>query len=189
MEVEEDPLAYLNAPAPEELATEGRGAVVAVDLLPMDPIPGVHTLQADFLAPETRARVAKLLAAASSPSHTTRMSRWDDEDGARARADVVLSDMAANSTGNRTADVSAGLDICGAVLAFTRAHLRSARDVGRGDGGVLVLKHFQHPLTDAFMREELRPRFRTVRVAKPRASRADSSEAYWVCMGWRGGGR
>ena len=102
---------------------EGRGVVIAVDRLRIAPMPGVHTLQADFLAPETASMVEAIIRAKANP------------DG---RADVILSDMAANATGNRTHDTQDALDICHAVWDFTRKHLRTAESIGRRSGGVLL---------------------------------------------------
>lgn len=106
-----------------ELETRGRGVVIAVDRLRMAPMPGVHTLQADFLAPETASLVEAIICAKANP------------DG---KADVILSDMAANATGNRTHDTQNSLDICHAVWDFTTKHLRTAKSVGRKGGGVLL---------------------------------------------------
>jgi 23S rRNA (uridine2552-2'-O)-methyltransferase len=102
---------------------EGRGVVIAVDRLRITPIPGVHTLQADFLAPETALMVDAIIRAKANP------------DG---KADVILSDMAANATGNRTHDTQDAIDICHAVWDFTRKHLRTAQSLGRKSGGVLL---------------------------------------------------
>jgi hypothetical protein len=48
------------------------------------------------------------------------------------------------------------------------------------------MKHFAHPLLDTFHKAALAPCFRRVQVVKPRASRADSAEAYWLCRGFKG---
>jgi 23S rRNA (uridine2552-2'-O)-methyltransferase len=97
--------------------------IVALDLLPISPIPGVHSLQMDFLSPDAESAIRALL----TNSHNL--------DG---KADVVLSDMAANATGNRTRDVESSLQICEAAFEFCRRNLRTARDIGRKMGGVLV---------------------------------------------------
>ena len=107
----------------EDVEMRGRGVVIAVDRLRIAPMPGVHTLQADFLAPETASMVEAIICAKANP------------DG---KADVILSDMAANSTGNRTHDTQDSLDICNAVWDFTTKHLRTAKSIGRKSGGVLL---------------------------------------------------
>jgi 23S rRNA (uridine2552-2'-O)-methyltransferase len=106
-----------------DVGGEGKGVVIAVDRLRIAPISGVHTLQADFLAPETAPMVEAIIRAKANP------------DG---KADVILSDMAANATGNRTRDTQDALDICHAVWDFTSRHLRTAQSVGRKTGGVLL---------------------------------------------------
>ena len=101
---------------------QGRGRVIAVDLLRMEPLRGVRTLQMDFLSPEAEAFVGALL----------------EEEGGDGKADVILSDMAANFTGNTTADIEACLAICESVFEFVKRHLRTAESVGRRRGGALV---------------------------------------------------
>jgi 23S rRNA (uridine2552-2'-O)-methyltransferase len=102
----------------------GRGTIVAVDLLPIEPIPGVHTVRGDFLLPSTTDRIRQLLAP------TTRESG--------SKADVILSDMAANVSGNTARDTQASLEICEAVFEFARANLRVPDGRRRGRGGVLL---------------------------------------------------
>jgi len=150
---------------------EGRVVVIAVDRLRMAPIAGVHTLQADFLAPETAPMVEAIIRAKANP------------DG---KADVILSDMAANATGNRTHDTQDSLDICHAVWDFTRKHLRTAESIGRKNGGVLLLKHFEHPELQQFRKFHLNPNFHNVLYIKPDSSRSASREGYWLCFGFRG---
>lgn len=101
----------------------GRGTIVAVDLLPIVPIPGVHIVRGDFLLSSTTEHIRRSLALK------------DDADG---KADIILSDIAANVSGNTAHDTQSSLDICDAVFQFTRSHLRSAKDIGRKKGGVLL---------------------------------------------------
>jgi len=173
------------------------GVIVAVDRLPMKPVPGVLTLQADFLQPATTNTIKRML--------TTPFNR----DG---KADLILSDIGANQSGNRVRDVEQSLEICHAVLQFARKHLRNdselTKDV-KDRGGVLLyvlpyfafpgepgapnivcvfcrLKHFAHPDIDEFRKEHLKPSFREVHYLKPSSSRSESSEGYFLCRGWRG---
>ena len=90
------------------------GVIVAVDRLPMKPIPGVFTLQADFLQPTTTNIIKRML--------TTPLNG----DG---KADLILSDIGANQSGNRIHDVEQSLEICHAVLQFARKHLRKDFDL------------------------------------------------------------
>lgn len=92
------------------------GVLVAVDRLGMEPIPGVLTLQADFLRPSTTNKIKEML--------TTAFNR----DG---KADLILSDIGANQSGNRVRDVEQSLEICRAVLQFTRKHLRNDFELGK----------------------------------------------------------
>ncbi|TDL26598.1 23S ribosomal RNA methyltransferase [Rickenella mellea] len=144
----------------------GGKVVIALDRLRIPPIRGVYTLQMDFLGPDAAPTIASLL-----------------PDG---KADVILSDMAANASGFYVRDSAMSLEICEAVYQFTERHLRTAREVGRDRAGVLVLKHFVHPVLTDFRKTFLEPNFRNVFFVKPEASRKDSTEAYWVCLGWKG---
>lgn len=104
----------------------GRGVIVAVDLLPIAPIPGVHTLQTDFLSPRASSAVRAALITPQNPS---------------GMADIILSDMAANFTGNRVRDTEMSLDICRSVFEFAKDNLR-VRDTKQGtkgqEGGALL---------------------------------------------------
>jgi len=174
------------------------GVIVAVDRLPMKPMPGVLTLQADFLQRATTSTIKQML--------TTRFNR----DG---KADLILSDIGANQSGNRIRDVEQSLEICHAVFQFARKHLRNDFDLAKemkNREGVLLyvfflsrlafpgkpgalnlvcfcrLKHFAHPDIDEFRKEHLKPNFREVHYLKPGSSRSESSEGYFLCRGWRG---
>ncbi|KII84731.1 hypothetical protein PLICRDRAFT_45538 [Plicaturopsis crispa FD-325 SS-3] len=156
---------------PAAAGPKGRGTVIAVDILPMRRIPGVQTLQTDFLSPKAATLIAAMLATPSNP------------DG---KADIVLSDIAENFSGNGIRDSASSLEVCSAVFQFAARHLRTAQDIGRPRGGVLLLKHFMHPLLQQFRKEKLEPNFKDVKFIKPDASRAGSSEGYWLCQGWKG---
>ncbi|KAG1864986.1 ribosomal RNA methyltransferase FtsJ domain-containing protein [Suillus subalutaceus] len=152
----------------------GRGNIVALDLLPMVPIPGVQTLQMDFLAPDSARIVRDALKNSRNPEGT---------------ADVVLSDMAANFSGSKIRDSQMSLDICHAVFDFAKGALtvRTVDERGKAScGGILLLKHFAHPLLQEFRKEHLEPNFHLVHYIKPESSRADSAEGYWLCRGWLG---
>jgi len=138
----------------------------------MSPILGVHTLQADFLDPKSESLIRTLMA---GPKGT--------KDG---KADVILCDMAANATGNYVHDSESSLKICTAVFEFAQRNLRTTREIGRSAGGVLLIKHFAHPLLHTFRAEQLEKCFHTVRHIKPQASRAESKEGYYLCLGWKG---
>ncbi|TFK35893.1 ribosomal RNA methyltransferase FtsJ domain-containing protein [Crucibulum laeve] len=161
----------LNIDALKEFTpSAGRGTIVAVDLLRMQPIHGVHAIQADFLSPEAADRIHELLSVKGN---------------LEGKADIILSDMAGNASGNDTHDIESSLEICEAVYEFARRNLRSAEDVGRRRGGVLLMKHFEHPLLQKFRMEKLQPNFNDVKYIKPEASRSASREGYFLCQGWR----
>lgn len=136
----------------------GAGRVVAIDLLPMDPLPGSVVLAGDFTEPAVQTRLIEAL------------------DG---KADLVLSDMAPNTTGHTATDHLRIMALAEAALAF-------AVDV-LGPGGAFVAKVFQGG-AERQMLDELKRRFATVRHAKPPASRKESSELYVVATGFRSSG-
>ena len=133
------------------------GRVVAVDLSPVDPISGVEVLAGDIHEPETADR---LKAALSGP------------------ADLVLSDMAAPSTGHSATDHLRVIGLVEAALAFAQEVL--------APGGTFLAKVLQGG-TEASLLAELKRDFAKVRHIKPPASRSDSAELYVVATGFRGG--
>ncbi|KAH9849075.1 FtsJ-like methyltransferase-domain-containing protein [Lenzites betulinus] len=173
-EAEDDGMDLLELDARKDEAPRqvGRGTIVAVDLLRIEPIPGVKTVQMDFLSPEADECIAELLAGGDA--------------GGDGKADVVLSDMAANFTGNTTADTESGMLLSQSVFEFVRRHLRTAESVGKRKAGALVLKHFASPSANRFRKQFLDPYFNLVTFIKPPASRTESAEGYWVCLGFKG---
>jgi 23S rRNA (uridine2552-2'-O)-methyltransferase len=133
----------------------GAGRVVAVDLLAADPVPGAVMLQGDFTEPEVQQRLMAELG---------------------GKADLVLSDMAPNTTGHAATDHLRIMALAEAALAF-------AIDV-LTEGGGFVAKVFQGGAEKAML-ERLKRHFSTVRHAKPPASRKESSELYVVASGFR----
>jgi 23S rRNA (uridine2552-2'-O)-methyltransferase len=130
--------------------------VVGIDLLPTDPIEGVAILQMDFMDEDALVRLKEALGGA---------------------ADLVLSDMAANTVGHQQTDhlrtmalVEAGLDFATEVLRPGGAYV--AKVLAGGADNQLVA--------------EMKRRFATVKHAKPPASRKDSSEWYVVAQGLKG---
>ncbi|KAJ7186763.1 23S ribosomal RNA methyltransferase [Mycena filopes] len=150
----------------------GRGLIIALDRLHMPPLLGVQFVQADFLESDTEALLQGLIA--------------HHREGAAGKADVILCDMAGNVTGNAFHDIEDSLAICDSVFEFTKRHIRSAESVGRLMGGVLLIKHFVHPLLYLFRQKHLEPNFNDVRFIKPNASRTESKEGYFLCRGWKG---
>jgi 23S rRNA (uridine2552-2'-O)-methyltransferase len=131
------------------------GKVVALDILDMKPIAGVEFINLDFLDAAAPDRLKALLG---------------------GEADVVLSDMAANTTGHRQTD---HLRIMG--LAEAAAHF--AREV-LAPGGSFLCKVLQGG-TEAALLAELKRDFASVKHIKPPASRTDSAELYLLARGFR----
>jgi len=125
------------------------GRVIAIDLLAMEPIPGVEFIQGDFTAPETLEALRNLV----GPKPV----------------DLVMSDMAPNMSGNRTIDQPRSLALLDEALAFAREVLKP--------GGDLLFKAFQGEGIDALTRE-LKRDFKSVKTLKPKASRPESREIY-----------
>src|SRR5262245_20418563 len=137
-------------------AAEGRGRVVAIDLLAMAPLAGVDFVELDVLDPSAPDRLKQMLGGA---------------------ADVVLSDMAANATGHRKTDHLK-------IMALAEAAAEFAREV-LAPGGAFLCKVLQGG-TEATLLAALKRDFATVRHVKPAASRADSAELYLLATGFRG---
>jgi len=127
--------------------------VVGIDLLPIDPLPGATFLEMDFLAPEAP---AALLDALGGPP------------------DIVLSDMAANTTGHGKTDQIRTGALAEAAAEFALQYL--------APGGTFVVKAFQGGLETELL-TRLKQNFAAVRHVKPPASRAESAEVYVVAMG------
>jgi 23S rRNA (uridine2552-2'-O)-methyltransferase len=132
------------------------GVVIGIDILAMDAVPGATIIELDFLAPIAPQRLEELLA---------------------APADVVLSDMAAPTTGHAATDHIRIVALAEAAFAFARAVL--------APGGSFLCKVFQGGAERGLL-AALKRDFKMVRHAKPPASRAESAEVYVVAMGFRG---
>ncbi len=134
----------------------GLGRIVGVDILAMDPVPGATIVELDFLDPTAPERLKALLA---------------------GPADLVLSDMAAPTTGHASTDHIRIVALAEAAFEFARAALVP--------GGIFLCKVFQGGAERGLL-AALKRDFTTVRHAKPPASRAESAEVYVVAMGFRG---
>jgi 23S rRNA (uridine2552-2'-O)-methyltransferase len=137
-------------------AGEG-GRVIAIDLLEMDAIPHVEFAQLDFMDASAPDRLKAMLG---------------------GRADVVLSDMAANTTGHRKTDHLRIVGLVEMAAEFAREVL--------APGGTFLAKVLQGG-TEGELLAMLKRDFASVRHVKPAASRADSAELYVLATGFRGG--
>jgi 23S rRNA (uridine2552-2'-O)-methyltransferase len=129
--------------------------IVGIDLLPTDPIEGVTILQMDFMDEDAPARLKEALG---------------------GPADLILSDMAANTVGHSQTDHLRTMALVEAALEFAGEVLRP--------GGALVAKVLAGGADSALV-AELKRQFTTVKHAKPPASRKDSSEWYVVAQGFK----
>ena len=136
-------------------SAEGRGRVVAIDLLEMQPVAGVEFLRLDFLDPVAPDAIKERLGGA---------------------ADLVLSDMAANATGHRQTDHLR-------IMALAEAASQFAHEVLK-PGGSFLCKVLQGG-TETTLLARLKQDFASVKHVKPAASRADSAELYLLARSFR----
>jgi 23S rRNA (uridine2552-2'-O)-methyltransferase len=132
------------------------GRVLALDVLQLDQLPGVEVIQGDFRDEDTVARLRNALSGAS--------------------VDLVLSDMAPNMSGTRSVDQPRSMLLAELALDFACEVLRP--------GGSIVAKVFQGEGFQEFV-ASARPRFDTVRLRKPAASRSGNRETYLVARNFR----
>ena len=142
--------------AAKRVGSPAYGRVIAIDILPMEPIAGVDFAQLDFLDPSAPEKLKAMLG---------------------GPADVVLSDMAANATGHRKTDHLK-------IVALVEAASEFAREV-LAPGGAFLAKVLQGG-TEGSLLAGLKRDFATVKHVKPAASRSDSSELYLLATGFRG---
>lgn len=130
--------------------------VIGLDLLPVDPLPGVTFFQMDFMddaAPQILM------------------------DAAGGKVDCVLSDMAPNTTGHKNTDHLR-------IMALVEAAYFFARQVLKPEG-IFIAKVFQGGAQNTLL-AEIKKDFKTTKHIKPPASRADSSETYLIASGFKG---
>ena len=133
-----------------------QGRVIALDILPMDPLENVVFIQGDFTEDVVLQQLEATLAG--------------------ARADLVMSDMAPNISGNRSVDQPRSMYLVELALDMATRNLAS--------GGAFVAKVFQGEGYDDIV-SVCRKAFTTVKIRKPAASRQESRETYIVASGFR----
>jgi 23S rRNA (uridine2552-2'-O)-methyltransferase len=138
-----------------QLAAKRGCRVLAVDLLPMAPLAGVEILEGDFLDPAVQERLREALG---------------------GPADIVLSDMAADATGQRAVDRLRAEGLAETVLDFAAEVL--------APGGACVIKLVKGG--EAVVMPRANALFATARIVRPKATRADSSEVFLVARGFKG---
>jgi len=137
-------------------SSDAHPAIVAIDYLPMDPLPGAQFLQMDFLAEDAPQKLLEALG---------------------GRPDFVMSDMAAVTTGHRQTDHLRTAHLCEAAADFAISVLKP--------GGHFLAKTFQGG-TENTVLTLLKQNFRSVHHVKPPASRAESVELYLLARGFKG---
>ena len=150
------PGGWSQIPAKRVGSVDGKGKVVGIDLLDIEPIPGVDFAVMDFNDEDAPERLKDMLG---------------------GPADGVISDMAANTTGHKKTDHLK-------IIGLAELAVEFARDV-LSPGGFFLCKLFQGGDT-AHLVTELKRDFAVVRHVKPAASRADSAELYVLSTGFRG---
>ncbi|MGA2894701.1 MAG: RlmE family RNA methyltransferase [Xanthobacteraceae bacterium] len=136
-----------------------QGRVIALDILDFKPMAGVEFIKLDFLDNTAPERLKAMLG---------------------GKADVVLSDMAANATGHRKTDHLRIMALAEAAVAFAREVL--------AEGGSFLCKVLQGG-TESVLLAELKRDFESVKHVKPPASRSDSAELYLLARGFRRAGK
>lgn len=132
------------------------GRVLALDLLEMEPLEGVHFIQGDFTEDVALQKLVQELG--------------------ESKADLVMSDMAPNITGMRSVDQPRSMYLAELALDMAVKNLKS--------GGTFVTKVFMGEGFDELVKT-CREHFDTVRVQKPAASRSESRETYIAARGFR----
>lgn len=133
-----------------------RGQMFGLDILPMEPVPGVTFIHGDFREDAVLLQLE---------------SQVGDQ-----MVDLVLSDMAPNISGIEAADQAGSIYLCELALEFAKAHLKPR--------GTLLVKVFQGDGFDAYL-QQVREVFESVAVRKPKASRPRSREVYLLARNFR----
>ena len=139
---------------------ELKGRIIALDLLPMEPIEGVVFIQGDFREPDVLQILEQALGAG--------------EVGGHEKVDVVISDMAPNLSGIESADAARISDLVELAVDFSLHHLKA--------DGVLVVKLFHGGAYDPMVKL-FKETFKVVKRVKPKASRSASSETFLAGIG------
>lgn len=140
--------------AARKLKTQGR--IIALDILPMEPLPGVEFIQGDFLEQSVFDQLLNQLGS--------------------DRPDLVISDMAPNMSGMEAVDIPRAMYMAELALDLARQVLKP--------GGSLLVKVFQGEGFDDYQ-QQLKQQFNRVVMRKPRASRSRSREIYALATGFR----
>ena len=138
------------------MRNKGTGQVVGMDILETQPIEGATLIQQDFTEADAADRLKALL---------------------NGKADIVMSDMAANTTGHQQTDHLRTIGLVEVAYAFAKEVL--------ADDGIFIAKVFQGGAEGSLL-ADAKKNFKKVGHCKPDASRQGSPETYLVCQGFRG---
>lgn len=136
---------------------KGRGRIIALDILPMDPMEGVEIITGDFLEDEVFDELLNTLGS--------------------DKPDLVICDMAPNMSGQQAVDIPRAMYMAELALDLSQQVLKP--------GGGLLVKLFQGEGFDEYIKQ-MRLHFNRVVMRKPKASRARSKEVYGLAMGFKG---
>ncbi|KAG6883374.1 hypothetical protein C0993_006559 [Termitomyces sp. T159_Od127] len=166
--------------------------LIAVDLNPLPDLQGVHCLTGDIRDLGTLALIDAALGDWGSTTLPTLTA------GMPTRTlDVILCDVTPvgeSSSISRMHAVGESLDVCRRVWEFARVRLRTAEEIGRAHGGVLLMRHVPHPLLARFRYSALVPHFQTVKYIKPDGEwrtegggeKDEGPGSYLLCCGYKG---
>ncbi|RHZ87997.1 hypothetical protein Glove_26g300 [Diversispora epigaea] len=135
---------------------DNNSIIIAVDLLYIDPIPGVNIIQGDFTNSITQEKIKNILR--------------------ENQVDAVLSDMAPNFTGTHFVDHVRSMELCESSFVFAEQVLKP--------GGTFLCKFLMGGQEMEF-RKLLQTKFEKVRYEKPEASHSKSTEGYYLCLGYK----
>jgi len=144
-----------------QIATEKECKVIAIDLLPMDELADVEAFEMDFMQDDAPDKLKSAL------------KKYTEE----GLADIVLSDMAPNTTGHKQTDHLRIMVVVEAAYYFATEVLKP--------GGTFIAKVFQGGTQDSLLKD-MKKKFEKVRHIKPPASRKESAEQYVVAEGFKG---
>ncbi|KAI9478838.1 MAG: ribosomal RNA large subunit methyltransferase J [Benjaminiella poitrasii] len=133
-----------------------KGLVIGIDLLPIDPIPHAHLIQGNFIQNKTQHEILHILQGRP--------------------VNLVCSDMAPSFSGNHVADHARSMELCESALSFAEKVL--------SPGGSFVAK-FLMGGTEHEFRKKLQTLFSKVKTEKPDASRKQSTERFFVALGYK----
>ena len=134
---------------------DGRGTIIALDILPMDALPDVNVILGDFREDAVLAELTQLVPPRS--------------------VDVLLSDMAPNMSGTAAVDIPRAMYLTELSVDFANAMLKP--------GGTLLMKVFHGAGFDELVKQ-VRQNFERVTIRKPLASRSRSRETYLLAKGY-----